>query len=189
MLASSKKSLRAAFIIISLVSISLSAHAQSAGNSTSVTGTVLDPTGAVVPNATVDLHNPVSGFERSTSTDASGKFVIPNVPFNPYHLKITAQGFGSFSQDVDVRSVIPVNVSISLKVQSSEVINVESTAEDLLENDPTFHTDVDKSLFDKLPLESQSSSISSLITLAAPGNAADSNGMFHGLGDHAENSF
>src|ERR1700739_615387 len=107
MLASSKKSLRAAFIIISLVAISLSAHAQSAGNSTSVTGTVLDPTGAGVVNATADLHTPVSGFRPSTSTDRLGKFVIPNVPFNPYHLKITAQGFGSFSQDVDVRSVVP----------------------------------------------------------------------------------
>jgi hypothetical protein len=80
-------------------------------------------------------------------------------------------------------------LSISLKLQSSEVVNVESGGEDLLENDPTFHTDVDKNLFDKLPLESQSSSVSSLITLTAPGNAADSNGMFHGLGDHAENSF
>ncbi|MBV8830945.1 MAG: hypothetical protein JO108_17120, partial [Acidobacteriaceae bacterium] len=40
-----------------------------------------------------------------------------------------------------------------------------------------------------LPLESQSSSLSSLVTLASPGVAADSNGLFHGLGDHAENSF
>src|SRR6266702_1361553 len=55
--------------------------------------------------------------------------------------------------------------------------------------DPMFHTDVDKNLFDKLPLESQSSSVSSLVTLATPGIAADSNGLFHGLGDHAENSF
>src|SRR6202040_2806011 len=38
-------------------------------------------------------------------------------------------------------------------------------------------------------LESPTSSISSLITLAAPGVVADSNGLFHGLGDHAENSF
>src|SRR6202008_39292 len=60
---------------------------------------------------------------------------------------------------------------------------------DLVENDPTFHTDVDRELFDKLPLESQSSSVSSLVTLATPGIAADSNGLFHGLGDHAENSF
>jgi hypothetical protein len=59
----------------------------------------------------------------------------------------------------------------------------------LLENDPTFHTDVDRNLFDKLPLESASSSLSSLVTLATPGISADSNGLFHGLGDHAENSF
>ena len=44
-------------------------------------------------------------------------------------------------------------------------------------------------LFDTLPLESQSSSVSSLVTLSVPGIAADSNGLFHGLGDHAENSF
>ena len=62
-------------------------------------------------------------------------------------------------------------------------------ASDLLENDPTFHTDVDRQLFDKLPLESPSSELSSLVTLSSPGIAADSNGLFHGLGDHAENSF
>ncbi len=44
-------------------------------------------------------------------------------------------------------------------------------------------------LFDKLPLESQSSALSSLVTLASPGVSADSNGLFHGLGDHASNSF
>ena len=54
---------------------------------------------------------------------------------------------------------------------------------------PTEHTDVDRGLFEELPLESQSSPLSSLITLASPGIAADSNGLFHGLGDHAENSF
>jgi hypothetical protein len=62
-------------------------------------------------------------------------------------------------------------------------------AGDLIENDPTFHTDVDKSLFDKLPLESSTSQVSSLVTLSTPGISADSNGLFHGLGDHAENSF
>ena len=58
-----------------------------------------------------------------------------------------------------------------------------------IENTSTFHTDVDRGLFDKLPLESQSSSLSSLVTLSSPGIAADSNGLFHGMGDHAENSF
>jgi len=166
-------------------------NAQSGGSSTSIVGTVVDPTGAVVPGATVEIHNPVSAFDRTTATDGSGKFAIPNVPFNPYHLTVAAKGFSSYTQDVDVRSVVPVNLNISLKVTtSSEEVTVEGGgAEDLLENDPTFHTDVDKNLFDKLPLESQSSSLSSLVTLATPGVAADSNGLFHWLGDHAENSF
>ena len=58
-----------------------------------------------------------------------------------------------------------------------------------METVPITHTDVDRELFDKLPLESQSSSLSSLVTLSSPGISADSNGLFHGLGDHAENSF
>ncbi len=99
------------------------------------------------------------------------------------------KGFASFVEDIDVRSVVPVNLTINLQVKgSAETVTVEA-GEDLVENDPTFHTDVDKALFDKLPLESASSSVSSLVTLATPGIAADSNGLFHGLGDHAENSF
>ena len=184
-----KMPLRAAFLTISFLAVGLTAFAQSAGNSTSVAGTVLDPSGAVVPNATVEIHNPVSGFDRTTTTNSTGGFVIPNVPFNPYHLTVTGKDFPTYSQDVDVRSVVPINLSINLKLQSSEVVTVESGAADLLENDPTFHTDVDKNLFDKLPLESASSSLSSLVTLATPGISADSNGLFHGLGDHAENSF
>src|SRR6266550_5303402 len=188
MLASCKKSL--SFMVVLYLALGVSANAQSGGSSTSVTGTVVDQTGAVVPNATVEIRNPVSAFQRTTETDSAGKFSIPNVPFNPYHVTVTAQGFNSYSQDTDVRSLVPVNLSISLKVNgSAETVTVEAAGGDLLENDPTFHTDVDKNLFDKLPLESQSSSVSSLITLATPGIAADSNGLFHGMGDHAENSF
>jgi hypothetical protein len=188
MLASSKP-LLAACLFISLCVFASPAFAQSAGNSTSVTGTVLDPTGAVVPNATVEIHNPISGFKRTATTDESGRFAISNVPFNPYHIVARSEGFALYSQDVDVRSVVPVNLDISLKLASSETVTVESEGVDLLEKDPTFHTDVDKDLFDKLPLESASSSVSSLVTLASPGISADSNGLFHGMGDHAENSF
>ena len=163
------------------------AHAQS--NSASISGTVLDPTGAVVANAPVEIHNPVSHFDRSTNTDSTGRFSFPNVPFNPYHLSVTGTGFAPYAQDVEVRSAVPLDLKISLKVRgSTESITVEA-AGDLLENDPTAHTDVDRGLFDKIPLESASSSLSSLVTLASPGIAADSNGLFHGLGDHAENSF
>jgi hypothetical protein len=190
MLAFYEKPLFAAFIFILSLSLLPSSSAQSGGSSTSVTGTVTDPTGAVVANATVEIRNPVSGFSRTTITDSAGKFGIPNIPFNPYHVTVTGSGFTPYAQDVDVRSVVPVNLSVTLQIKgSSETVTVEGAGEDLLENTSTFHTDVDRGLFDKMPLESRSSSVSSLVTLSSPGIAADSNGLFHGLGDHAENSF
>ena len=158
--------------------------------SSSINGTVVDPSGAVVPNARVEIHNPVSQYSRSTTTDSAGRFSFPNVPFNPYHLNVTEKGFAPHAEDVDVRSAVPLSLKVALQIAgSAENVTVQGEAADLLENDPTFHTDVDRSLFDKLPLESSSSELSSLVTLSAPGIAADSNGLFHGLGDHAENSF
>ena len=80
-------------------------------------GTVADPTGAVVANAAVEIRNPVSGFSRTAITDTGGKFTIPNVPFNPYHVAVNGQGFSPYADDVDVRSVVPVNLSIVLQVK------------------------------------------------------------------------
>lgn len=189
MLASYQKSCLPLFLFLCVLAGGLSVHAQS-GSSTSVAGMVLDPSGAVVPNATVELRNPVSGFSRNARSDAAGKFSIPNVPFNSYHMTVTGQGFAQYTQDIDVRSTVPVSVTVNLKVGgSAESVTVEANGGDLLENTSTFHTDVDRGLFEKLPLESQSSSLSSLVTLSSPGIAADSNGLFHGMGDHAENSF
>src|SRR5215471_7671640 len=166
-----------------------SAEAQ-LGSSGSIEGVVKDPSGRVVPGATVEILYPVSGFRREATTDADGNFKFTNVPFNPYHLTVTASGFASFTQDVEVRSAVPVTVQLSLKVgASSTSITVEASGADLIETEPSFHTDVDTGLIEKLPLESQSSSVSSLVTAATPGVVADSNGLFHGLGDHAENSF
>jgi hypothetical protein len=166
------------------------AGAQSVSNSGSVDGSVVDPTGAIVPKAKVEIQNPVSGFDRVTTTDSSGKFQFTNLPFNPYHLVVTAEGFAAYVHDVEPRSSVPITLSITLQVVASTTsVTVAAEGGDLIENDPTFHTDVDKNLIDKMPLESQSSSVSSLVTLSTPGIAADSNGLFHGLGDHAENSF
>jgi hypothetical protein len=161
------------------------------GNSGSIEGVVKDQSGASVPGAKVEITNPVSHFHRETTTDSDGNFRFTNVPFNPYHLVVAASGFGSVSQDVDVRSTVPVNLPITLKVGSaaSTTVTVEANGGDLIETESTFHTDVDQGLIDRLPLESASSSVTSLITLVSPGVAADSNGNMHGLGDHAQNSF
>jgi hypothetical protein len=160
-------------------------------NSGMIQGTVADPSKAAVAGAKVRIENPVSHHVDEVQTDANGMFRIPNIPFNPYHVAVTAAGFSNFTQDVDVRSTVPITMDITLMIGGATT-NITVTAEnavDLIEQDSTDHTDVDRSLFDKLPLESPTSSISSLITLASPGVAADSNGLFHGMGDHAENSF
>jgi hypothetical protein len=180
---------RSFFIVIVCVMIFVISPVVRAQGGASISGTVVDPSGGVVVNATVEIHNPVSGYFRSATTDSSGNFSFPNVPFNPYHLSVAATGFASFSQDVDVRSFVPIDLKINLKLAGATTSVTVEGGEDLLETDSTAHTDVDRALFDKLPLESQSSSLSSLVTLASPGVAADSNGLFHGLGDHAENSF
>ena len=62
---------------LSLLIFASSSWAQSSGT---IEGVVKDPSGAAVPNATVEIHNPVSHFDRSTETDDEGKFTIKNVP-------------------------------------------------------------------------------------------------------------
>ncbi len=184
---------RVAFLFsLSLMMSSLVAEAspppQSAGTSGTVMGTVTDSTGALLQDATVTLENPVSGYRRQTTSDGVGHYQFLNVPMNRYHLSVTAVGFSPFVQDVEVQSLVAVTVSASLSVVgSSTEVTVE--AGDLLENDSAMHTDIDRDMFNKMPLESASSSLSSMVTLASPGVAADSNGLFHGLGDHASNSF
>ncbi len=160
------------------------------GNSGSIEGVVLDPSGKAVANATVEISNAVSGLTRTANTGSDGSYRFTNVPFNPYHLSVSASGFALALRDVDVRSAVATKADVTLALgTTSTTVTVESSGAELLENNPTFHTDVDRGLFQDVPLESSSSSVSSLVTLTTPGVAADSNGLFHGLGDHASNSF
>jgi hypothetical protein len=161
-------------------------YAQStSGNSGTIRGSVLDPSGAAI----VTLQNPVSHYEQSVQSDAQGQFEFDNIPYNNYHTSAKAAGFETAQQDVNVRSSVPFELKMNLKLGASTTSVTIGAAGDLLELDPVLHTDIDRGLFDKLPLESQSSSLSSLVTLSAPGISADSNGLFHGFGDHASNSF
>jgi hypothetical protein len=164
-------------------------NAQSGASSGTITGSVLDASNAAIRGAAVTLVNPVSHYTKITATDDKGRFQFENIPYNNYHVNAASPGFQTSETDVDVRTPIPVETKMVLKVGAASSSVTVSEAGDLLETGPTAHTDVDRELFDKLPLESSSSSLSSLVTLASPGVAADSNGLFHGLGDHAQNSF
>ncbi|MGD0889356.1 MAG: TonB-dependent receptor [Acidobacteriaceae bacterium] len=166
------------------------ARVQSAGNAGTISGLVADPTGAVIANATVTLSNAISGLSRTATTDNSGAYTISNIPFNTYRLTVSAPTMAPASQTVDVQSFVPIALTTTLQIAAaSTIVDVTTTSGDLVEADPVGHTDVDRDLFAKIPLESISSSVSSLVTLSSPGVSADSNGMFHGMGDHASNSF
>jgi hypothetical protein len=163
---------------------------QSAGNAGTISGTVIDPTGAVIANATVTLSNAISGLSDTAATDNSGAYIFTNIPFNTYRLTVAAKTMAPASQTVEVQSFVPIALTTTLQIASaSTVVDVTTTSGDLVEADPVGHTDVDRDLFAKIPIESISSSVSSLVTLSSPGVSADSNGMFHGMGDHASNSF
>ncbi len=183
------KRLRLAALAATVLSLAVgSLSAQSVGNSTSLFGTVLDATGAVVFGATVKIHNPVSGLERAAQTDTRGQFNFLNIPFNNYHLTVTAKGFAAYVQDVELRSIVPVTLSITLQaVVESTTVTVHEEAGDLVETDSTMHSDVDRSYLERLTVPTESG-VAGVVTEATPGVSADSNNQMHGLGDHAENT-
>jgi hypothetical protein len=165
------------------------ARAQGLGGSGTVQGTVKDPTGGVMVAVTVDISNPVTGFKRSATTDAMGRFVFRNLAPNPYRLEVNAQGFDTLTRDVDVRSAVPIDLDLSLQLAgTTESVQVVGKTEDLTERDPTAHTDVDRGVIEKFPIEA-AAGLNQVITLATPGVVADSNGFFHPVGDHAQTQF
>src|SRR5258708_28502707 len=177
-------------VLVSVLSIaSVCARAQSLSAGT-VTGVVVDPKGAVVPNASVTIANSVPVYTRTVNTDKDGAFRFDNIPLNNYQLSVSATGFAADRESLAVRTAVPISLKIKLVISSaSETVTVTSNASDVLENVSTPHTDVDQSLITRLPVRSPGSGLSDVITLAAPGVVADSNGFFHPQGDHAQTSY
>src|ERR1035438_9818831 len=96
--------------LIALLLGALAAGAQS-GNAGAVRGVVSDPSGALIPGATVHLTNASSGLDRTATSDATGQFAFTNVPFNPYRISVSAQGFAPLSQSTEIRSCVAINLS------------------------------------------------------------------------------
>jgi hypothetical protein len=175
-------------IFVSLgAALPTNAQALTAGT---VSGAIIDPNGAVVPNANVTIENSITGYKRNGTSDADGNFKFADVPPNNYQLTVSAAGFSTNTQAVTVRTAVPISLKIPLTVSSAaETVTVSTSASAVIENIPTTHTDVDQTLIERLPVRSPGSGLSDVITLAAPGVVADSNGFFHPLGDHAQTSY
>src|SRR5260370_38092936 len=151
-------------VLIALIAIPVApALAQALGAGT-VAGTVVDPNNAVVPNANVTIANPITGYTRSVVTNQDGTFRFDNVPPNNYQLSISASGFSPATQNVTVRTSVPISLKVALTVgESTETVTVTGGTADVLENVPSAHVDVDKTLIDRLPLRDPGSGLSTAV--------------------------
>jgi len=176
--------------LLALISILSSAALDQALSAGTVAGVVLDPNNAAVPYANVTITNSVTGYTRSVTSNTDGTFRFDNVPPNNYQLSVAATGFATAAQNVSVRTSVPINVKIPLAVGgASETVNVTGmNASDALENVSSTHTDVDQNLIQRMPVRQPGNGLSEVVTLAAPGVVADSNGFYHPLGDHAQST-
>ncbi len=164
--------------------------AQSLGNAGTVEGTVMDPSGANVPGAKVILENVVSGYNQTVTTNSNGSYRLVNIPPNAYHLSVAASGFAGFAEDLTVRNSLPIRMNAKLAIgTSSTAVTVESNGADLVEADPSAHVDVDRNQINNLPTFDPGGGLSQAITYSTGGVAADANGFFHPLGDHAQVTF
>jgi hypothetical protein len=93
-------------------------------------GTVLDASGAAIPNATVTVRNQGTGEERVTQTDANGSYNLPSLPVGNYRVEIKSQGMQTtVANDVPLEVGRLMKQDFTLKVAStSETIEIHATA-------------------------------------------------------------
>ena len=138
-----------------LVSVS-SVQAQSATTG-ALTGTVSDPSGAVVVGAMVTATNVATGQSRSATTDTNGLYKISLLPPANYSLKFSASGFKTIevpSVTVDVTETVTVNRSLELGAQTQQ-ITVESTVETIQAQNATVGGLVSGETVTDLPLSTR----------------------------------
>jgi hypothetical protein len=182
--------MRRFLLVAVLVCILISSgFAQSLGNAGTIYGTVTDPSGARIPMADVRLANELTRYQLHILADGNGEFRFTNVPFNEYHLEISAPAFERTHMHVSIRSAVPLHVSVGLKLLAQHESVMVTPETPLVEVTPLSHTDMGRDVFDKVPQGTISSGMSDMITLGTPGVVADSNGFFHSLGDHAQAQF
>src|SRR2546425_12215503 len=95
--------------------------AQSLGAGT-LKGTVVDASGAALPDASVQLSNAITGFSREVRTGGDGSFVIDDIPRNAYTVRARREGFQISMQTVAVRTTVPIEVRIELALAGQQTI-------------------------------------------------------------------
>jgi Carboxypeptidase regulatory-like domain len=180
----------AGVFLVLLCSVAVVPFAAAAASG-SIKGRVLGPDGQAMPAVPLQLRNDITGFQADTTSGSDGAYQFFNIPFNPYVLHVDTQSFQPIHRAVDVRSAVPLQVDINLKligISETVTVTAEQTSAQLETDSSTSHVDIDKSYIARAPATIASRAMEELIT-ATPGFAKDENGRFHFQGFHSQSQF
>jgi hypothetical protein len=142
-----------------------------------VAGTVTDPSGAVIPNASVRLASAAAPHERTVSTDGEGRYRFTGVAFGPFTLHIEAPGFAPASFEGEVKGTTPILHNVQFKSATvAQQITVEDTA--LGAGVSATHYDFDEERLEKKPLSSPNDQLPAVVE-SVPGVVPEENGRLH----------
>jgi hypothetical protein len=180
--------LSAALFFAAILSLCLPVAAQTRIGT--VQGIVKDQTGALVPNASITITQPVTAYRQTVVTDAQGSFKLVNVPFNIYKVTAEAAGFQSVEQSVDLESAVPANVELTLGVAAASAnVTVNDGGSSLVESDRTSSdTDISQSLLEHPAGAAPSRGIEGIVA-STPGFVTDDNGRLHPRGSESQVQF
>ena len=132
------------------------AYAQVAG--ASITGTVTDSSGAIIPNAQVSITDVATGVVRNVSTDAAGLYSAPNLLPGTYEVRVTATGFSTAVQKgITLRVGTQQSLPITLQVgQVSQTVEVTTEAPTVELTSSTLSAQVTGATVRELPLNGRS---------------------------------
>src|SRR5581483_5301023 len=104
--------------------------AQGLAQEATIVGTVTDPTGASVPNASITITNNDTGLSRTLTTSSDGQYVVPDLHIGHYTVKATAQGFkATEQQNITLQVNDRTRIDFKLTVGSAqEQVTVEAAA-------------------------------------------------------------
>src|SRR5690242_9592516 len=157
------------------------ANAQSAA-SAQISGTVVDPQGAVVPGAKVTATNSATGVQRTVNTTSTGNYTIPNLAPGTYSVKVEAKGFASGgTENIQLKLGDQRDLGFKLAVAGSTQTVEVTTEAPLIE---TTKTDVSSSVtsldMERLPTIAGAGGVVNdyaQLALTAPGVKADTSGL------------
>lgn len=124
------------------------------GGEGAIQGRVVDPTGAVIPNATVSATNDSTGVVDTRQATSTGNYVISPLPAGVYSVTATAKGFATTVQKhITVNATSTTSLDLRLKVgTASETVTVSSAPPALDKTDGTLSVTMDNKQYSALPL-------------------------------------